>query len=85
MKRVLKWPLGPGGTGMIGGGPVVLIKEQHQQLTVWTLETVDQYGPSRMVHVVGTGQEIPDRLVHLGSATTAQGAEVWHVFAEPQS
>lgn len=81
--RVLKWVVPVDDQPhKIGTGPVLHVACQQgpESVEVWTRE-----GPEpvqhRPVRVYGTGQPLPARWAHIGSAVTAGGALVWHVFA----
>ena len=80
-KRVLKWNVDiSDAPTRIGGGPVVLVAMQRfggDTIQVWTEETGP---PTRWVRVFGTGHDVPSGFVHLGSAMTADGSLVWHVY-----
>lgn len=87
-KRVLKWIVPVDDEPHeIGGGPVVHIACQNGPglVMVWTEEPTNPSRPTepRTAQVYGTGHEVPDRLVHLGSTLALDGALVWHCYAEP--
>jgi len=88
VKRVLKWTVGVDDkVHLIGGGQIVHVETQWQhayhEVQVWTLE--DGRGDvGRHVQAFGTGHLLPDTIgAHLGSAVTAGGALVWHLFEIP--
>lgn len=63
------------------GAKVVHVAEQHGQVTVWLEVNTLQRECMRMLHVVGTGYEIPGG-AHVGSLLTAGGHLVFHVYDE---
>lgn len=85
--RVLKWsvPVDDSRAHPIGSGPVlhVACQTSPDSVEVWTLE--DPPTAWRPVRVYGTGQSIPFGWSHIGSAVTAEGALVWHVFEAPNA
>lgn len=85
MARVLKWSVPVDDQShRIGTGPVLHVACQHypDSVEVWTLEASEpsQWKP---VQVFGTGQPLPSKWAHIGSALTASGSLVWHVFEAP--
>lgn len=89
MKRVLKWPVPVDDhEHPIGAGKVVHVDcaGESRVVYVWT----EQHATTRRTghglssaRVYGTGQPIPDDAEHIGSAVTAGGMLVWHVYALP--
>ena len=75
----------------IGGGTVVHIACQFPDVlnvvTVWTIEprNAEAAPPKQTVQVFGTGQPLPLFAVPLGSAITASGRLVWHLFSLPHT
>lgn len=60
---------------------VVHVAQQHEQTfpTLWVeIDIAKQDAGYSTFHVVGTGQEIPAKSVHIGSAVC--GSFVWHVM-----
>lgn len=82
MKRVLKWSVPVDSQPHpIGAGPVLHVACQSavDSVEVWTLEP-DEPG-TRFAQVFGTGLLLPGSVQkHIGSAVTAGGALIWHVF-----
>ena len=81
--RVLKWSVPVDDKfHSIGSGKVVLTECQYgpDTVQVWTEEKGEPV--ERSAKVIGTGQEAPDFTEHVGSAVTAGGTLVWHVYAE---
>lgn len=89
MKRVLKWDVPVDDKDHpIGTGKVVMVHCQWSPATVqvWTEEDDDPKVESpkvRRARVYGTGHQIPDRDVHIGSAVSNNTALVWHVYGSP--
>jgi hypothetical protein len=82
-KRVLKWDVPVNDQyHYIGSGQVAHVQCQRETavVQVWTVEK-DVIEPGRLVRVFGTGQEVPDSLVFLGT-TMPNPHLVWHVFGE---
>jgi hypothetical protein len=89
---VLKWPVAVDDrVHRIGGGQIVHVACQDPReidcVMVWTIEPRPARGespvPTREVQVFGTGQPLPFFADHLGTAITANGQLVWHLFALP--
>ena len=82
MMRVLKWTVPVDDQWHpIGAGDVVHVACQMDgpfSVQVWTLEADNL--EMRSACVFGTGQPLPDRVTHLGTALANQGALVWHLF-----
>lgn len=78
--RVLKWVVPVDDEyHYIGFGPVALVDMQNFNLCVWTIEKSPETEPyTREVRVFGTGHEVPEGHVHMGSAQN--GPYVWHIF-----
>ena len=86
MKRVLKWDV-PVDSRFhdIGAGKVIHVGVQLPQQTmttvqVWTEEDENAEVPTREAIAFGTGQDIPNELLHAG--TTLDGPFVWHIYAK---
>jgi hypothetical protein len=83
VKHVLKWSVPVDDKDHpIGGGKVVLVACQSSAdvVQVWTEEWVGVDPLVRRARVYGTGQPVPVHDEHVGSALTASGHLVWHVF-----
>ena len=89
--RPLRWDVKMTGVPTtIGGGKVLLIAcRSHGRgaVEVWTEEVTPESWPKdplrsrREVVVVGTGQPVPTNArYHIGSAVSADGRFVWHVY-----
>lgn len=80
--RVLKWNVPVDDKPHeIGGGHVLLVACQHgpESVQVWTVELDEPR--TLLAQVFGTGQPLPGSVqAHVGSAVTAGGELVWHVF-----
>lgn len=90
MKRVLKWNVPVDGMPHpIGTGTVVHVECQDPDnavtVQVWTEEPDVLEQTHRLVRAYGTGHPIADDLTHVGSAVTASGALVWHLYGRPAS
>lgn len=57
-------------------------QRSSEEVQVWTLDYGYPQPPTMRVRIFGTGQPLPDRAAHLGSAVTAGGQLVWHLFRE---
>lgn len=83
MKRVCKWTVPVDDeVHLIGNGKVVFVGCQYgpNSVQVWTEEAAVAPHATRPVAAFGTGHEIPDSSRHVGTAVTAGGSLVWHVF-----
>ena len=81
--RVLRWSVHVDDKfHPIGSGKVVLVACQYgpSVVQVWTEEKDEPVMRSAMV--IGTGDDAPDFTEHVGSALTAGGSIVWHVYAK---
>jgi hypothetical protein len=89
-RRILRWDVpfaatAAGRTVKIGEGPVVMCAwREHRQLgsgqvEVWTDEAEGlRCTQDREVVIVGTGHEVPEGGIHIGSCVA--GEFVWHVY-----
>jgi hypothetical protein len=83
--RVLKWTVPVDDRPHnIGTGRIAHVACQHgpDAVQVWTVEGPEA-SPVRPVQVFGTGHLVPAYWHHVGSAVTAGGQLVWHVFEAP--
>lgn len=83
MKRVCKWNVPvDDGVHPIGNGKVVFTGCQFgpESVQVWTEEYAQEPQATRPVAIFGTGHEVPASAHHVGTATTAGGRLVWHVY-----
>lgn len=83
--QILKWdiPVDDGAHQVSSGLGVVHVACQHdyESVQIWTLEDSETVGATpRWYQVFGTGQPIPKNAHHVGTALSAQGSLVWHVF-----
>lgn len=84
MRRVLKWTVPVDDHAHeVGSGPVCLVACQTsaEQVQVWTLESDATLGRTWLAQVYGTGHDVPEGALHLGSVMAADGALIWHLFA----
>jgi len=82
-KRVLKWNVPVDDQSHpVGAGRVLYVQCQFgpESVQVWTEESELTGSGERKVRVYGTGQPVPFDAPHLGTAVTADGALVWHLF-----
>lgn len=80
MKQVLNWSIKINDDEQyVGAGRVVLVGPgvMGDELRVWTEETETE-PDQRVVRVFGTGHNIPNAAVHLGSVVAKPF--VWHVY-----
>lgn len=85
--KVLKWPVPLDDQWHdIGNGLPVMVGEQGDPNTaqVWTTQSEKDKGEPWKARVFGTGHEIPDDAIHLGSYQSMARPLVWHVFALPR-
>lgn len=79
--RVLKWNVPvDDSTHSIGAGRVLHVSissEDNNIISVWTLE--ENKVMKRSVKVYGTGRELPQTPIYIGTAVSTNGF-VWHVF-----
>ena len=84
MKRIFKWALTPGSTGlhMPAGAKVLTVQMQGGQPQLWARVDPKQPKEWRTFAVYGTGHQIPDdrRLEYVATFQMDDGALVWHVF-----
>jgi hypothetical protein len=90
-RAVLKWQVAVDDREhRIGGGEIVHVAVQYPDqpdvVTVWTVEprNRDAVTAMRLVRVFGTGHPLPYFATPLGSAVTANGRLVWHLFELPE-
>jgi len=67
---------------MFPEGYIVHVGEQHGIITLWVLVDPETKQRPYKIHILGTGRQIPDNLMHIGTVITAGGALVWHVFED---
>ena len=80
-RRVWKYPLGLSvepWVRMPVGAEVVHVAEQGGQPTLWAIVDSSQPMVRRLIHVVGTGDAVPDGTAYVGTAHL--GGYVLHVF-----
>jgi hypothetical protein len=68
--------------GFALGGPIVHVAARRPDVVeLWAVHYTDRpVLESRTLRVVGTGQPLPyERLRHIGTAITPDGALVWHL------
>lgn len=58
------------------------VANQHEHITVWAEVNTMERECMRTLRVVATGGEVPSGYVYVGSALLADGAFVFHVYAE---
>ena len=81
--RILKWDVPVDDKPhFIGSGLAVHVQCQFTSdvVQVWTVET-EIVSQTRMARVYGTGHEVPDSLVYIGT-TMPNPHLVWHLFGE---
>lgn len=81
--KVLKWSVPVDDSfHPIGSGKVCMVACQYGPsiVEVWTEELGEAHYRSAIV--VGTGHDVPDYTEHIGSTIAANGALVWHVYAQ---
>lgn len=65
----------------VGQGIVHVVTRRPEVVEVWFLSDDTKPPLVRTMRVFGTGQDLPDEpLRYLGSAVTAGGSLVWHLF-----
>lgn len=83
MRRILKFKLGPTTRLKLPADAQLLhVQEQDGQLMLWVLAEQNAPLMARIFHVYLTGDEVPDDLTFVGTATFSGGALVYHVFEE---
>lgn len=83
-RRIYKWPLPAGERHAVPWSPddkVLMVAEQHGDLTLWAEQEDSQPATRRALRVVGTGFDAPVGWEHLGSAVC--GEFVWHLYGAP--
>lgn len=70
----------------IGAGKVLHVATRRDIVVeVWTEEDApadELILPTRRATAIGTGYEVPEDMVHLGSTLTSSGYFVWHLYGE---
>lgn len=82
MKSIWKWglSLGTNTVQMPEGTTILSFGNQLEKPTIWGEVDVDQEREDRVFVIVGTGHEIPDNGLYLGTAQFMEGALVWHLY-----
>lgn len=63
------------------GAVIVSAQYQRGDLCVWAIVDPDAEKEERKVHVIGTGNVVPDGVSYVGTVQDTSGYLVWHVFA----
>lgn len=63
------------------GARILSVQLQNETMTLWAWVNPDAYHETRAFVIVGTGNEMWDRVkTYIGTVQTHHGALVWHVF-----
>lgn len=84
MKRIWKFPLAitdVQSVAMPRGARILAVDEQHGALTLWAEVDPSQPKVTRIIHIIGTGNPMPE---HLGDylGTAVIDPFVWHVYED---
>jgi len=63
------------------GAEIIAAQYQHGDLCVWAIVDPDAETEDRPIHVIGTGNPIPDGVSYVDTVQAGDGLLVWHVFA----
>ena len=85
MRTVHKFDISPGGGGWFeldlpASAKPVLVAEQMGASRIWFDLETEAEKIKRRFRIVGTGQEIPRGVVHVGSFQMNRGMYVYHVY-----
>ena len=83
MKRIFKWALTPGSTGlhMPAGAKVLTVQMQGNEPQLWALVDPEQPNERRTFEIHGTGHSVPENPgEYLATFQMDGGSLVWHVF-----
>lgn len=88
MRTIYKYPLelvDYQRIGMPSGAKILCVQEQDGRLCLWAKVFIHSgvESETRLFHIFGTGNPMPEmtKLIYIGTAQS--GRFVWHVFEEP--
>ena len=90
MKRMLRWEvpvdLQPHQVDVAGTIRTVEARALGDawRIDMWSEVAGSEYGPARTFQVYGTGWDIPDGAIWIGTAPRTTNGYVWHLYEHPQ-
>lgn len=85
-KKIFKFPLQDVHTDQVAikmpkGAQILTAQVQGGVICIWAIVNVDKEPETRIIHIAGTGHELPEK-ANAGNwiASVQQGPFVWHLF-----
>ena len=82
-RQIWKFPIGSTEpmVSMPRGAEILTVQVQNGVPTIWALVDTDAPKAKRLIHIFGTGWDIPKK-IHRYIGTWQHDALVWHLFEE---